>query len=533
MASGSGGNGADRAGPGRGTADPVVIGGPSGLTPADVVQVARRRRPVMLDPRALERIAAGRALVDAGEPDNLPASGWLRAQGVRGVDNLVAADKAASGMTLLARAAGTGAVLSTEAVRAALAVRLSGLAVGGAGVRPVVAQALVGLLNHGIHPIAPAVGATGASDRTVMATIMLPLLGEGRAEIDGETLSGAGALRRAGLEPLVLAAREGLALVGGNAVSAGIGSLVLSDADRAAATLDAAAVVSLEAFRGNPGPLDPRIGRARPAPGQAVAAARLRGLLQGSDLLTPDPAAGTGPRRLQDPPGFQALAPVHGALLAALDFVRPAVTAELVGAGDNPLLLPGDRAIVHTGNGHTPVLGLGFDMLMVALAQVASLSAQRTARLMQAGVTGLPDLLSPADAGGGTRVGLRLVARTAAVLVTEIKLRAQPASLLDDGGPDIGDPGAGDADARDDIAMTAVAVRQAGDGLGLLRRVIACELLAACQALDLRFADGPKGRIAPAAERLYDAVRMASPMVTGDRPLHDDIEALAGALAPT
>lgn len=503
------------------TADPVVIGSDAGLTAEDVVQIARRRRPVALAQAAVDRIAAGRGVVDQAEQEDWPVYGLTRALGHRVGESVGAEERALfSRVTVLARAAGAGPPLATETVRAALAVRLAGFAVGGAGVRPDLAMLLAEMLNRGVHPVAPSIGSTGASDLVVMANLALPLIGEGRAEIDGRTLPGADAMQAAGLAPIALASKEGLALISSNAASAGLGALALTDADRATAMLDAAAVMSLEAFRGNPTTLDSRLAQARPQPGQSVAAARLLGLLRGSRLLG-DGTDGDGPRRLQDPLSFRTLPQVHGALLAALDFVRPALTAELIGAGDNPLVLSGDREILHNANFHTPGLALGFDTLALALTQAAALSAQRTARLMDNRFTDLPDALSPANAGGGsTRVGVRLLAQTAAALVKDIRVRAQPASLQDQGVHD----------TEDHATMAPLAVRKVCDILDLLRRVSACELLTASQALDLRFPDGPAGRIAPSAERLYGAVRTAAPMVTEDRPLYDDVEALAAAL---
>src|SRR6185312_13563263 len=194
-------------------------------------------------------------------------------------------------------------------------------------ISPPVLDALIALLNAGVHPIIPSIGSIGAADLAPLAHMSLPLLGLGEAEYGDEVMPGAAVLARAGISPVTLGAKDGIALINANAASVGPAALLLADIDRLADTLDIAAALSLEAFRGNPSPLDPRAERARQAPGQAAATARLRRLLAGGALWHPG-----APRRVQDPLSFRCIAPVHGAFLAALDFAREAVLAELAGA---------------------------------------------------------------------------------------------------------------------------------------------------------------------------------------------------------
>jgi histidine ammonia-lyase len=455
-------------------------------------------------------------VVEKAESEGRPIYGLTRGLGRRVVHDLPREDAALySRAVILARAGGAGAPLPQDAVRAALLARAASFARGGAGVRPVLAETQAAMLNRGVHPVVPSIGSVGASDLALLANLALPIIGEGRAWHEDKLLPGGEAMARAGIKTLTLLSKEGLALCSANSVAAGYGALVLHDTEALLRVLEAAVVLTYEAFRGNPSPLDARVAAARPAPGQAETAKVLRRLLAGSALLEPG-----GPRRVQDPISLRCVSQVHGALRTAIEWARAPVMAELNGAGDNPLVLADDDEILSNGNFHTPALAIAFDALAIALSQCATMAAMRVARMMTERLTDLPDTLTTLDPV--SRTGVAALSFTAATLSKEIRRLAQPASLDDAGGYEV----------EDHTPMTPVAVRKCATILEHLTQIAACELIASAQALELR------GDVRPnaTARAAFDAVRSVSPKVVEDRALVLDVEAVtaligSGALA--
>ncbi|HEV3404408.1 MAG TPA: aromatic amino acid lyase, partial [Gaiellaceae bacterium] len=381
----------------------------------------------------------------------------------------------------------------------------NGLARGGSGATPELAQALVALLEHGVHPLVPSIGSIGAGDICVLAHVGLVLLGEGEAEVGGETLSGAAALAAAGLEPLRPAPKDGLALISANAVSAACAAFALGDGRDALEAMQVAAALSMEGFRASRGPLDGRVAAARPAPGQEVCAARLRELLAGGS---------SEGRRLQDPLSIRCVSQTHGSLSAALDFLAAALEPELNGTGDNPLVLLEDGEIVSTGNFFVPALALAADTVALALAQVANLASARVARLLSAALTGLPQNLAPP---GSTGAGMAPLLKVSDALASEIVHGAAPASLGSRGG----------ADAVEDASTGAPLA--AGRLSGLLERLrlhAALELVVAAQAVGLAGIE-TLGRGTGAA---YAVVRELVQPLEADRPIGADVERVAAEL---
>ncbi len=500
---------------------PLMIG-TAALGIADVVAVARRGHAVALDADARQAVAAARAVVERFEQEDLPVYGLTRGLGGQVVKEVKADERDGySRVVVLARACGAGDPFATEVVRAALLARAAGMARAGAGVRPLLIDRLIEMLNCGVSPLVPSIGSVGASDLALMANLALPLLGEGRAVFDGERMAGAEAMRRAGLEPLELHSKEGLALCSANSISTGFGALVLADTRDLIEILDAVAVLSFEAFRANLSPIDARVAAARPAPGQAESAASLRRKLAGTRLFEAGAA-----RRVQDPISLRCVSQVHGSLRAAAAFVEPNLEAELNGAGDNPLILTDDPVvtgapiltgggdILSNGNFHTPAMAVAFDTLALALSQTARLSAERVSRLMAREFTDLPDRLSD---HGTTRIGVGMLSLTAATLVKEIHLFAHPVSLDDSSGYAV----------EDHAPMTPLAVRKAERILGLLRQIVACELIVASQAFDIRAPD----QAAPLAQGLRDALRAVVPRLDDDRSQSQDLERATALVA--
>jgi len=476
----------------------------------DVVAVARHGAGVALDASALVRMNAGRAVVDRYSAENIPAYGVTRGLGGRVVNEITPQERADySRVVVLARACGGGEPLPREAVRAAQFARAASMARGGAGVRPLIVETQCAMLAAGVHPYVPSIGSVGASDLALCANLALPLIGEGRAEYGGDLIAGAEAMTRAGIAPVVLAEKEGLALCSANSISVGLGALLLADLSELMELLDGIVVLTMEGFRANPSPIDPRVVRARGAPGQARAAQSMREKLAGSALFDEGE-----PRRVQDPISIRCASHVHGSLRATIDFCTPNVEVELNGAGDNPLVVAEDDIILSNGNFHTPAMAVAFDALALAMAQTAVMSSQRTARLLQAAMTDLPDRLSH---HGPTHAGLGLLSHTADTLAKDIHILCQPASIFDSSGYNV----------EDHAPMTPLAVRKATQILGHLRQVAACELMVAAQALDMR----DLKRCSPVARALRDRVREIVAPLDDDRSFTFDVIATGELIA--
>ncbi len=487
----------------------ILLGGaPLGIN--DVVAVARDGARVGIAHEARSSMEDSRAVVERFSASDRPVYGLTRGLGGRVVNQVEQSDREDySRVVVLARACGAGEPLPEEAVRAAMFSRAAGMAQGGAGVRPLIAETLCAMLEKGVHPLVPGIGSIGASDLALCANMALPVIGEGRAWFRGALLDGADAMTRAGIDVVDLHEKEGLALCSSNAISVGQAALVIADLQHLLELMDGIVVLGFEAFRANPGPIDPRVVMARGAPGQARAALSLRNKLEGTVLFDPEE-----PRRVQDPISLRCVSHVHGSLRAAIDFATPNVTVELNGAGDNPLVLAADGDILSTGNFHTPAMAVAFDALTLAMAQTATMAAQRLGRLLQNQFSGLPDMLTRR---GTTRAGLGLLSLTSETLSKEIHLLGAPASLLDSSSYNV----------EDHAPMTWVAVRQARDAVSHLTRIAAAELIVAAQAFDLR--DPP--RHARVAESLRDALRLIVPPLDDDRSMTGELAAVATAIA--
>ena len=487
----------------------TVILGESGIGIADVAAVARGGAKAALSPAARDAMARSRATVERFSAEDRPVYGLTRGLGGRVVQDVSKRERESySRVMVLARACGAGEPLPSDAVRAAMFARASAMARGGAGARPLIVDTLCAMLEAGVHPWVPSIGSFGASDLALCANMALPLLGEGRAEHGGAWLDGAEAMRRAGIPIVAPGEKEGLALCAANSVSVGLGALALHDLETLLELMDGIVALGFEAFRANLSPIDPRVVMARGAPGQARAAQSLRAKLAGSALFEAGEA-----RRVQDPISLRCVSQVHGSLRSAIDFCEPNLSVELNGAGDNPVVLERDGDILSTGNFHTPAMAVAFDALTLAMAQTATLAAQRIGRLLQNRFTDLPESLTRR---GATHAGLGLMALTAETLSKEIHMLGAPASLQDSSAYNV----------EDHAPMTTVAVRQAARAAALLRQLAACELIVAAQAFDMR----APARAAPVARALRDSVRALVPPLDEDRSMTHELAAVAEAM---
>jgi len=491
------------------TSEPLILTGHD-LTLEEVIAVARHGRGVRLALEASGRMAAGRRVVEDHLAAGKAVYGLTTGLGAR-VTHRLSEEMLAefSTLTIRGRANAVGERLPREAVRAVMLLRLNGLLQGGAGASPAVAEAMAAALNAGLHPVIPAIGSIGAGDLCVLAHLGLALIGEGEMEFEGETLPAAHALAQAGQQPLVVGPKDGLSICNASSYSAGLAALVVADASDLLEIANVAAALSLEGFRANLSPLDPRAAAARPAPGQVQVAAQMRRLMDGSALLQPGAA-----RRLQDPISLRCVAQVHGSLAAAIAFVEPALLAEVNGTCDNPLVLTEDEEIISTGNFHTAALSLGLETLGQALSHVAGVSLSRAGRLLLPRLSDLPANLTRHDAA---RSGFTPLMKTGEALVQEIRHAALPAPRELRWASDW---------VEDDHANTPLAARKTATIVDRLRLLLAMELLIATQAVEL--AGVAQLGAGPAIARR--TLRALVPSLEDDRPLGRDVETVACGL---
>ncbi|MER9232073.1 histidine ammonia-lyase [Mesorhizobium sp. M0622] len=479
----------------------------SGVSVEDVAAVARDGRKVEVAPSVIDRLHKARKVLNDAAASGQQIYGLNTGLGAN-LGTSVSGDASAFQRQLLeGRSGAIGDALPQEIVRATMLTRASMLSAGGSGISPDVFVALVEALNTGVHPVMPSLGSIGAGDLVLMAALGRMLIGEGEADYQGRRMPAAKALTLARLAPVSLAPKDGLSLINASAVAAGSGALAVVDALSALAQQQQAGALTMEGIGANQTILDPRLQTARPAAGQEEAAKGLRDLLAGEE--------GPAPTTLQDPLSIRCMPSIHGALLRAIDQARQAVEIEVNAAADNPLVLANDKLVLSTGNFHTASLSLAFETLGLAIAQAAAASAARFIQLTGSGRHGLPRYLSPI---GGASAGFVPLQKTVTAILAAIRHKANPVMLdflpVSEG-------------VEDHATQTPLAIAKCADMIGLWRRLIAFELMAAAQAVDLR--DGLT--LAPGTAGIHAAVRALVAPLKEDRALGIDAEALYAALA--
>jgi histidine ammonia-lyase len=396
-----------------------------------------------------------------------------------------------------------------------LLVRANTLAAGFSGVRPELVGLLLDMLNAGVHPQIPAKGSLGASgDLAPLAHLALVLVGEGKAHLHGELLDGAQAMRRAGLKPLVLEAKEGLALTNGTTLMVGLGALLVRRSIDLAHTAEIAACLSLEALNGTDQAFDERVHAIRPHPRQIDCAAFLRKLLAGSRMVQKDNS-----RNVQDPYTLRCVPQVHGAVRDAIAYARWVINIELNAVNDNPLIFVDDENkvdIISAGNFHGEPIALATDYLKLAITDLGNMSERRMARMMDADSNGhvLPMFLTP---HGGLESGFMIAQYSAAALASENKVLAHPASA---------DTIPSSANTEDHVSMGATSVLHLEDVLTNAETIVAIELLSAAQGVDFRRRErGEENSELGLGTRLaYELIRGEVPFLEKDVPLARPIE---------
>ncbi len=482
---------------------PLVVSG-TGLSVEDVVGVARGGR-VRLDQQARVRMIESHSLVkgfvDEGRVVYGVTTGFGRLSQVpvppKDLETL-------QRNLLLSHAVGVGSPLPGPVVRAAMLLRSNTLARGYSGARPEVADLLVGMLNNDVVPVVPEKGSLGASgDLAPLAHLSLVLIGEGEAFHKGRRMPGGDALAAAGLEPIILGPKEGLALINGTQIMTSLAALLAHRATRLMLTADVTAAMSLEALGGIPAAFDRRLHGLRPHPGQMATASNLRRILEGSHLTT-----APGDLRVQDAYSLRCVPQVHGASKDTLDYVLRVLQVEMNAVTDNPLVFPLDGEVVSGGNFHGQPLALAMDFLGIALAELGSIAERRIEQMLNPSLSGLPAFLA---AESGLNSGLMIAQYTAAALVSENKVLAGPASI---------DSIPTSANQEDHVSMGSISARKAVEIAGNLEIILAIEALAACQAMDL----GRPLQPGLGSSTAYRLIRNKVAFLERDRQMYEDIE---------
>lgn len=401
-------------------------------------------------------------------------------------------------------ACGVGDPFPEEVSRTMLLLRLNALIKGFSGIRPVIADRLAELLNSRIHPVIPQQGSLGASgDLAPLSHLALVLVGEGKVFYGGRVCSTKEAYKQEGLEPVVLQAKEGLALINGTQAMTAMGAINWIEANELAYQSEWIAALTMEGLEGIIDAFHPAIHEARGYPEQMAVAQRMRQLLSGSKLITRQ-----GEKRVQDAYSLRCIPQVHGASWQALDYVKEKLEIEMNAATDNPLIFDDGETVISGGNFHGQPIAIAMDFMKIAVAELASISERRIERLVNPQLNDLPPFLSVQP---GLQSGAMIMQYVAASLVSENKTLAHPASV---------DSIPSSANQEDHVSMGTIAARHAFSIIQNVRRVLAIECICALQAVQYRGVD----KMAPQTREFYEEARKLVPSITGDRVFSEDIE---------
>jgi histidine ammonia-lyase len=495
----------------------------------DVRQVVEERRPVLLQPEARIAVERARAVVEDLLENDRVAYAVNTGVGKLADLRISSEDIRKLQVNLLrSHAAGVGEILPEEVTRAMVLLRANSLAKGFSGVRPVVIDTLCEMLNRGVHPVIPSQGSVGASgDLAPLAHLALVLIAEGEARFGGKRIAAAEALKQAGIEPLVLQAKEAISLINGTQGMLAVGLLALSQANVLADTADVLGALTVDALKGTDAAFDKRVHQARPHPGQMLVAENLRRMLEGSQIRESHREC----QKVQDAYSLRCIPQVHGAVRDTLAHCRRVFEIEMNSAVDNPLVFPEERKvgapkrgvgstvpgdILSGGNFHGEPLAFALDFLAIALSGLAGISERRIERLVNPALNeGLPAFLAP---GAGLNSGFMMPQVTAAALVSENKVLAHPASA---------DSITTSGNQEDYVSMGMIAANKLLRVVANTLNVLAIEALAVAQALDFRapLTTGKRG------QAVYAAIRSVSPTIGEDRILTTDFAKVAELIA--
>ena len=491
----------------------VVLDGHS-LTLESFVAVARYHATVELADSALEAMKKSRALAEKIAGEGRVAYGITT--GFGDFQKVAVPEEMSNQLStnlILSHCTGAGEPYTEEVVRGMLLLRANALCGGVSGVRPLLVEMMIEMLNKGVHPWVPQKGSLGSSgDLAPLAHMTLPMLGKGQAYYKGELMSGADAMAKAGIATLdTLVCKEGLGMTNGTCAMTSVGSLALYDTICAAQLGDVIGSLDFEGLTGLRNAFDPRIHQVRGQKGQMLVAENMRKLLEGSEILD-----NCQKDRVQDAYALRCIPQLHGAVRDALDYVRDKVEIELNAVTDNPLIFLEDEAVISGGNFHGEPMAIPFDTLGIACSEIANASERRTERMVNAALSnGLTPFLTTKP---GVNSGFMIVQYAAASMVSENKVLAHPASV---------DSIPSSANQEDIVSMGTTAGRKAGWIVQNTFSVLADELLTACQAIDIRRRLNTHGQgIAPVHEALLKHVREKVDFYEIDREIWPDIQAV-------
>lgn len=485
---------------------PILVG--RHLTLADVVAVARHGAPVALCPEARTRITASREYIERIVAEGRTVYGVTTGFGKLANVRIDPSDVQQLQRNLVvSHAMGIGEPFPREVVRAMLLLRAQSLAHGHSGVRESVIELLLGMLNAEVHPVIPSQGSVGASgDLAPLAHMALTLIGEGVAEFRDVSLPSSDALTSAGLTPVVLEAKEGLALINGTQAMTALGVLAVEDARELAVVADIAGAMSLEALKGTRTPFDPRVTRVRAHPGAVAAAANLMRLAADSPIH----ASHAECDRIQDAYSLRCMPQVHGASRDVIAHVTEVLVREVNAVTDNPLVFADDDMVISAGNFHGQPIAVAMDYLKIGVAELANIAERRVEHMLDPAVSGLPAFLARQ---GGLHSGLMISQYTAASLVSENKVLAHPASV---------DSIPTSANQEDHVSMGTTAARHAAMVIANAQWVLAIEVLNATEAIGFHAPLDP----GPGTGAAVQAVRAVVPPLDADRIMTGDLAAV-------
>ncbi|NMB28116.1 MAG: histidine ammonia-lyase [Tissierellia bacterium] len=482
----------------------VLIDGNS-LTLDQFIDVARFNAKVGLTLQAIDKVNKSRDLVDKFVNENKVVYGITTGFGK--FSDVVITNgetKQLQKNLIISHACGVGNILDEEIVRGIMLLRANALSKGYSGARLLTINTLIEMLNKGVHPIIPEKGSLGASgDLAPLAHMVLVMIGEGEAIYNGERMNGKKAMDRANIPTIELTSKEGLALINGTQVMTSIGALTVYDSINLSKTADIAAALTVEALNGITDAYDEKVHKVRQQIGQINSSKNLLSILKNSKMTTRQ-----GEMRVQDAYSLRCTPQIHGASKDCFNYVKEKVEIEMNAATDNPLIFVDEEEVISGGNFHGQPMALSFDFLGIGLSELANLSERRLERLVNPGLSnGLPAFLVEK---GGVNSGFMIVQYVAAALVSENKILAHPASV---------DSIPSSANQEDHVSMGTIAARKAREILGNVRKVLAMEILGACQGIDLR---GNKG-LGIGTKEAYKIIREQLPTVREDRIMYLDI----------
>jgi len=480
----------------------IILNGES-LTITLVKQIARDGEKISIDPASIEAVIKTRDYVEELVASKQVVYGITTGFG-KFSDVVISGDEAIQLQRnlIISHACGIGEPLSEEVTRAIMLLRINNLIKGYSGVRPIIIDTLVAMLNKGVHPVIPEKGSLGASgDLAPLAHMVLVMIGLGEAIYQGERIPGHVAMAKAGIPVVALREKEGLALINGTQVMTAIGCLNVYDAIQLMKHLDISAAMTMEALNGIVDAFDPRLHKVRPHSGQVVTASNMLRLLKDSKCVKRQ-----GELRVQDAYTLRCIPQIHGASKDAIQFVAEKLNIEMNAVTDNPILFTEDGACFSGGNFHGQPMALPFDYLKIALAEMANVSERRIERLVNPQLSGLPAFLTP---NGGLHSGFMIAQYAVASLVSENKVLAHPASV---------DSIPSSANQEDHVSMGTISARHGRDILENMKQVVGIELLAAAQAIDFRDAEN----LGIGTKIAYDIIRKHISKIEQDRVMYLD-----------